>query len=66
MVTSYYKSKISSYTKKELEEEEHKLSNLLNSVTEEYLDREDTIHLILAQLHLVRDTKVYKYEEPSI
>ena len=53
-----YLSKIDKYNKEELEEEYNKLYILLNTIFQEYRDREETIYLISRQLEEVHNRMV--------
>lgn len=60
-----YISKIDIYNKKELEEEYNKLYKLLNTVFQEYRDREETIYLISRQIDEVRN-RLQDYEAKAV
>jgi hypothetical protein len=55
-----YFNKINKYSEEELKEEEYKLQKLLTSLTQEHLDRECTISLVVSQLELVNTVRVNK------
>ena len=54
MRSDTYEKKLDLFSYPELEDEENKLKNLLNSVHQEWRDREETIHHIAHQLDQVR------------
>lgn len=60
-----YIYKIDIYNKKELEEEYNKLYKLLNTVFQEYRDREETIYLISRQIDEVRN-RLQDYEAKAV
>jgi hypothetical protein len=50
-----YINSIEEYTEEELRDEELKLLSLLGSLTQEYMDRKETITLVHSQLTKVRN-----------
>ena len=54
MRSDTYEKKLDLFSYPELEDEENKLKNLLNSVTQEWEDRMETIHYLSYQLDQVR------------